>query len=471
VEVLELNLKKGKKSNKIKRKLLSFFDLGVVDFIITLALVLSLLLLFADTIFTIGKSYKYWVDKIETGITVFFLFEYLLRFYAAPFKRKFFFGHIIDLLAIVPLFRFFRLFMLLRVLKFLKSSGLRKWLVAISHKSKFFTINVEEKFFEFVILAFIFFCLLFVGSLGIISFEKGINDQFTSFQDGLWWTVVTLTTVGYGDKFPITIPGKILAIGLMFTGLSFFALITGFFSQFILDKYSKGENKGMDLASISNHILVCGYNSNTKIIMEELNDLYKEDEKVKVIISEQKPDIELGPYASYLKGDFSKMDVLETAQLSKADTVIVLADKSSERSDQDVDARTILTVLSIKKAYPDVYVCAEVISKENLIHIVNVGADEYISSSNYTGNLIAHSVANKGISRVYTELLSSNVGNKLVKTTVNERVKDDTFDNCSKFYMENENSILIGVERSNKFMINPGHDFVMTESDKVVLIA
>ena len=69
-------------------------------------------------------------------------------------------------------------------------------------------------------------------TVGILSLERGENEQSQHIGDGLWWTVVTLTTVGYGDKFPVTVGGKMLAIFLMFTGLSFFALITSFISSF-----------------------------------------------------------------------------------------------------------------------------------------------------------------------------------------------------------------------------------------------
>ncbi len=384
--------------------------------------------------------------------------------------RIFFFSHLLDLLAIIPLFRFFRLFRILRLLKFIKNSKLRSWVNAFSKKSKFFKFNIQDQLFEVFLVSFLLIALLFVGTVGILAFEKGHNEQFQSVSDGLWWTVVTLTTVGYGDKFPLTSGGRFLAIFLMLTGLGFFALITSFFSSFIIERYRKGANKGMELATLSKHIIVCGWNSNANTVLQELDALYNESIKFKVVISESTPDYDFNHYSIFLNSDFTKMETLEKANIENAEAVIILADKLNARSDQDVDARTILTVLGIKTKYSHIYVCAEIISKSNIEHIKNAGVDEYISSFEYTGNILAHSVANRGITKVYSELLSSNVGSQLANVDMNNEHIGKNFLEAGQYYNKKQGSVLIGIERDKSFLINPGYNFIINKGDRAVLI-
>ena len=84
-------------------------------------------------------------------------------------------------------------------------------------------------------ITYLFLSVLF-GTVGIMVFEKGVNESFVSIGDGLWWCIVTITTVGYGDMFPITVGGKIVAVSIMFVGLSFYALLTGTISTVLIER-------------------------------------------------------------------------------------------------------------------------------------------------------------------------------------------------------------------------------------------
>ncbi len=456
--------------SRFKKRAFELAHSANFDILVVVFLLLSLLLFFLDATLNLHPQIKQAIGISEMMLTAFFAGEYLLRLYVAPGKRRFFLTHLVDLLAILPIFRFFRLFRMIRLLKMIQSEHIRRWLNAFSSKSKFFSLSLQESFFEIFLVIIILFTLLFVGSLGILTFERGVNDQFKNLADGLWWTVVTLTTVGYGDKFPVTLGGKLLAIALMFTGLSFFALITSFISSFILETYRKGAKKGMDLASLSKHIIICGYNSNTSSLLNELKTLYADGMKFKVIISEDPPDDPLDRYCYFLKGDFSKTDVLETAQIERSEAVIVLADKSQGRTNQDADARTILTVLGIKTKHPNVYVCAEVLSPQNIEHVRNAGVDEFISPHDYTGNLLAQTVANRGIASVYRELLQSHVGNQLTLSHIDPQIIGQSFQELAKHLAEAEGALLIGIQRERRYHINPGYDFLSQDGDQAIVL-
>ena len=164
----------------------------------------------------------------------YFSIEYLLRIYVADKKFKFifsFFG-IIDLLAILPFylafgvdlrsiraFRFVRLFRLFKLVRYNR---------AIKHFGRAVSIAKEE----ILLFFFITIILIYLSAVGIYYFEHEVNPKhFSSIFDSLWWAIITLTTVGYGDVVPITTGGRIFTFIILMIGLAVVAIPTGILSS------------------------------------------------------------------------------------------------------------------------------------------------------------------------------------------------------------------------------------------------
>ena len=173
-------------------------------------------------------------QEIINGLEVFcvavFTIEYLLRIYAAKSKVRFFFSFfgLVDLIAILPFYlalgmdlkslRAIRLFRILRLFKFLRYSN------TLAKMKKSFNI-IKRELFLFTLATLL---LLYFSSIGIYYFENEAQPElFTSLFDAMWWSVATLTTVGYGDVYPITNGGKIFASAIVFIGLGLVAIPTG----------------------------------------------------------------------------------------------------------------------------------------------------------------------------------------------------------------------------------------------------
>ena len=443
----------------------TFFELFVIACIIA-----SVSFLLIDSSMELEPSVAAVIHAIELGLNIFFIIEYVARFYLAPSKSIFLRTHVIDLIALLPILRFFRLARILRLIRVIKIIRSSQWGALIARRSSGVGAEIQGKVVEASVIIFIMVTIILTGSVGILIFEKGQNDQFQGFMDGIWWSIVTLTTVGYGDKFPVTIGGRVLAIVIMLLGLSFFALITGFVSSFIMQRYRKEEYTGMDLIGVKKHIIICGWNSNAPTVLEELLELYKREMMHFVIIAEEQPEAIFSDRTHFVKGDFTKKEILQRAQIEYASSVIILADSTTERSSQDIDARSILTSLAVEKINPEIYTCIELLSPENVDHVINAGVDEYIISATYTGNLLAHSVKNPGITKVYNELLKSTEGNQIFKTKVSTDIINRSFKDCAVEHLQNKSGILIGLERNNQYLINP-QDELIREDDSLLLIA
>ncbi|MEP2772381.1 MAG: ion transporter [Fulvivirga sp.] len=206
----------------------------IFDWVIQLVILISLISFSLDTLPNLSIKSKTLLYYVEVTTVVIFCTEYLLRLICAPKKVKFIFSFygLIDLIAIVPFFvttgldlrsiralRFMRLF---RTLKFVRyNSALQRIFTALR--------LAREEFILFFSLTCI---LLFISAVGIYYFENHAQpENFSSIFDGLWWAVATLTTVGYGDIYPVTIGGKIFTFFILMIGLGIVAVPAAIFSS------------------------------------------------------------------------------------------------------------------------------------------------------------------------------------------------------------------------------------------------
>ena len=201
-----------------------------IDLFIQCLIVLSLISFSIETLPDRSSLTKKALNTAEIVVVVIFSVEYLMRLFVADKKLKFIFSFygLIDLFAILPFYvasgvdlrslRIFRLFRLLRAFKIFRySTAIQRF------RDAFFEIK-EELILFLIATAF----LLFIASVGIFYFENPAQpDQFGSIFHCLWWAVATLTTVGYGDVYPITVGGKVFTSFIVIIGLGIIAVPTG----------------------------------------------------------------------------------------------------------------------------------------------------------------------------------------------------------------------------------------------------
>ncbi|MFR6747796.1 MAG: potassium channel family protein [Roseburia faecis] len=159
--------------------------------------------------------------KIDNIISVIFIIDYVIRFITSKKKNDFVKNNILDLIAIIPftslfkIFRIFKVLKVLRILKFLRLARLSAYFARFFKRAKFF-FNVNGlKYMVFASLS----CII-AGGIAI-HFVEGM-----SFFDGLWWSFVTATTVGYGDISPATPAGRVIAAVLMIVGIGLIGSLT-----------------------------------------------------------------------------------------------------------------------------------------------------------------------------------------------------------------------------------------------------
>ena len=200
------------------------------DFAIQALIVISLVTFSLETLPNLSEHTRRWLRLIEIATVSISTIEYILRIAVADRKTGFmfsFFG-VVDLLSILPFYiasgvdlrslRAFRMLRLFRVLKLVRYSK------AIQRFHRAFIIAREE----LVLYFFVTILLLFLAAVGIYHFEHDVQpDTFASVFHSLWWAVSTLTTVGYGDVYPVTAGGKVFTFIVLLIGLGVVSVPAG----------------------------------------------------------------------------------------------------------------------------------------------------------------------------------------------------------------------------------------------------
>jgi voltage-gated potassium channel len=165
---------------------------------------------------------------VDAIITPIFVFDFLYRLLTARSKRDYFVRGRgwADLLATIPMFRIFRIFRILRVVRLLRTYGTRRFIA---------DIIVQRASATFLLTMFLVILVLEVAGASIYYVEgSDPNANIRTAGDALWWGLVTITTVGYGDRFPVSGMGRVIGVFLLVAGIGLFSVLTGFIANAFL---------------------------------------------------------------------------------------------------------------------------------------------------------------------------------------------------------------------------------------------
>jgi len=208
--------------------------LGYLDIITFVLSFYVLIVLLVSTLYKLPTEVSKILFYADNAICVVFFIDFCYRFYYAKNKLAFLRWGWVDLASCIPMVEYLRAGRLVRVIRLIRL--LRVFQSNKNFITYIFRNRTKGAFTSISILALL---LVIFSAIAILQVEKAPNSNIKTAEDAIWWAYVTITTVGYGDKYPVTTEGRIIAAVLMTAGVGLFGTFTAYVASWFAQPASK----------------------------------------------------------------------------------------------------------------------------------------------------------------------------------------------------------------------------------------
>ena len=311
--------------------------------------------------------------------------------------------------------------------------------------------------------------VIILGILITISVVVISQVESISLVDSFWWSIVTLTTVGYGDISPATMIGRFIAMVNMFVGIGLLAALSAALASVLIERKRK-EELGMSDCRFQDHVILCEWNHRAANIVQELRmDQGADPVQIALIAQCDRKPID-DPNLAFISGPVSDA-TLKRANLAEAKNVIILGNDQLDASIRD--ATVVLSTLTVESLNSHVYTIVELVDHANAITCYRANADEVIISSELSSMLISQAALNHGISKVISELLSVQTGNQLYKVPLPPVSAGHTFLEAFTHMKQQYQSTVVALQKGfeGEVISNPENDHIVDARDYLIVIS
>lgn len=398
-----------------------------------------------------------WADNVVCAI---FIAEFAFRVHLAPRKLEFFRRNWIDLLGAVPAVDALRSARIVRLVRLLRVT---RFFMVWRRLSRRYEFPMPTGALTNLGLTTVVIWL--VSAFSFYRFEKGEQPELSA-GDALWWSMTTLSTVGYGDLYPVTSEGRGIAVLTMVLGIGLLGGVAATTATTFIEFRDRGK-KGLRSYVLRDHLLVLGWSAKGAQAIENFrNDPRHHSTDVVIIANREEKPVD-DPDVRFVRGSPAKVPVLERASAEDAGAAIVLAD---DPTDPRSDHETALVVMSLRRINPNLRVAVELVSAENRDHLEYAGCDALIDTRRTIANLLVRAVQDEGVGDVFDDLVESEMGAEIYRIPVWSEYVDRSFIEYAQRMVEFQCAVL-GLIRDDEHLINPEPDLILRETDEAFVVA
>ncbi len=329
----------------------------------------------------------------------------------------------------------------------------------------------KKKLYPF--LKIIIALLIFIFLLATIRYFEysNSNGSIKTLFDAFWYSIVTLTTVGYGDLYPVTVPGKVVGLILILFSLGVLSYLIGQITHKI-QHYMEKKKLGHFGTDFNNHVIIVGWNEFGKSITDQIINANQQV----VVISGNKNDVEL-IYEIYpgnvfvIFGEMQGLDLLKKANIHHASSIFI---------NMEDDSRALVYLINLRKIHKDINVVAYLSNSELKETFYSAGATYVIPEKEISSKLIASFIFEPDVAK-FTE--------DLITTATHE----NTFDfmefhvseknpyaglSCKEVFIkikEDFNTILMGISKKQnghyELIKNPAGHLIIEPGDFLIVVS
>ncbi|MFJ7847994.1 potassium channel family protein [Peribacillus sp. NPDC097206] len=308
-------------------------------------------------------------------------------------------------------------------------------------------------------LTIILFLLVFGWLIHLVE-----PDNFPSVFEGIWWAIVTISTVGYGDFTPLTKFGRILGMLLILSGVG---LITSYFAYIAKMSISSDQQflSGRKEFSGTGHFIIIGWNGRSKRIIKNIHE--RMHNQYIVLIDDTLTKHPL-PRTNihFVQGKASLDSVLQQANIKQAARVLITADL--QQNELQTDMFTVLALLAIKGLNPHVYCLVEILTQEQKENALRAGADAIIETNKFASDYMQECLW-RGIEKREEENPATVNGLKIEQMPVQFDWNGQTFKQLGITLLEKD-ILLVGIISGGETRIKPPADAIIHQNDILLII-
>jgi voltage-gated potassium channel len=308
--------------------------------------------------------------------------------------------------------------------------------------------------------------IFIITAIVILAFGTGIHfiepNTFLKISDGVWWAIITATSVGYGDLVPKTVLGRFAAVLLILVGAGF---VSTYFNTLATTAVTKQSSflEGKVAYKKNGHLIIVGWNERTREIIDQLLKL--DPQQPIVLIDET---LKINPlimkHIHYIQGKAHTDETILKCNVHGAKKVLITADQSKDELQADMNS--ILTLLSFKGVCPDIQCIVEILTKEQVINAKRAGADEIIQTNNLMSVFMLNSLdsENHGLMReVFNHFRDQEL--KVLEPEASF-LEMDFSEACKELLIRGV--LLLGIKKGENIMIHPPHSVPIENGDKLI---